>query len=301
MYYKPAEYKQIHSISQVFSNLEVSKEIEFCSNFFTKENTENFFRLLGIELPSKIEDIVFNMSIPLGKNVKHPDVIIFFENGPIFYLEVMSQSNFGRWDQNHHEQLYLKKLKLQQIFEGVTTFAISFGEFEPCFIQEICDLDDTYGVELYFTDREYHTKLICGESKIKDSTKYKEKYKEFWFYVQSKVPHFKGLTPTEDSWWGIQRNGISIETWTSGKGLRTCIVFRGNSKKHFYFLEEDKEHIEKNYGVEFSENLQHPRITFNHHRATINDKSLWDESVEFINFSYKILTHLIKKELEIKF
>jgi hypothetical protein len=309
-FYKPIVKKNRHTIKEVFKNCDALQETDFCKKFFTLENCKNLFNLLEIELQSQISEISFENPIIVGKNTKRADILIYFENGEIFYIEVMSTANYGRWDQEHFEQTLLKRAQLSLDNLDLTTIMVSFGEFDSCFIDSICKMENTFGVELFFYNDEYDAKLVCSDKKKQQKNKTNENMFEFWSFVQPKVPYFEKLNPPKGSPWmgpqktlkSVQREGsLCLHTSSTSETLNTYLCFKKDAISTFQVLSEDCDRIESEYGVKFCANRKEPLIKITHTRPVLKDKALWSEGVEFINNSNETLNNLLMNEIDFQF
>lgn len=152
-----------HKLSEVFSAYECSRETEFVDKFFGEEEMNTILEACGL---SHIENIDRNIETPIsiGMATKRAD-LTFEDEGQLYYFEVMSQSQNGKWDNDHHEQFYLKSNRLKQDYEQVYSFAIAFKEFEAAYLNEFSKMEDSYAIHLRFTDQGYFADVYGIEDK----------------------------------------------------------------------------------------------------------------------------------------
>lgn len=152
-----------HKLSEVFSAYECSRETEFVDKFFGEEEMNTILEACGL---SHIENINRNIETPIsiGMATKRAD-LTFEDEGQLYYFEVMSQSQNGKWDNDHHEQFYLKSNRLKQDYEQVYSFAIAFKEFEAAYLNEFSKMEDSYAIHLRFTDQGYFADVYGIEDK----------------------------------------------------------------------------------------------------------------------------------------
>jgi len=300
--YKLLKTKEPHSIKEIFENFKVQNEKQFCRAWLTIEEATNFFSNSGFELPDKISEIKFDDSLKFGDGVLFPDVLIFFENDDVWYMEVMSTSNNGKWDNEHHKQFYIKKFRLSQMHPNLYSFAISFKPFDPCFSEEICDMENTFGVELIFNQDGYTSNVICKkEEQKKISSERDEKLLEFWTILQPKLkfPLSKpGKWDYVEKCVGDVRLGIKSNT----KSFYTYMNFKDETLGLYKSLVENKEKIEEKYNCSLT--LLENRV-YSHIQITsdpcIDDKANWPDATSFINKSLEILSKIAKEEFSINF
>ena len=152
-----------HKLSEVFSAYECSRETEFVDKFFGEEEMNTILEACGL---SHVENINRNIETPIsiGMATKRAD-LTFEDEGQLYYFEVMSQSQNGKWDNDHHEQFYLKSNRLKQDYEQVYSFAIAFKEFEAAYLNEFSKMEDSYAIHLRFTDQGYFADVYGIEDK----------------------------------------------------------------------------------------------------------------------------------------
>lgn len=154
-----------HPLEQVYGCYKSKVETEFVKNFFHREEISSILESCGFSTPPEISTEL-EFSVHIGHSKKRADLIFEHENS-IFYFEVMSQSGGGKWDDDHHQQLYLKSTRLGQLYENVYTFAIAFKEFDPCYLDEIQAMDNWFAIHLRFNDNGYFVDVYGVEEKKK--------------------------------------------------------------------------------------------------------------------------------------
>jgi len=140
-----------HSIGDVYSKWGVNKETEFVKKFFTEERINEILAACGLE---KIKDLnpIFEYPVEVGRSTKRADIVVRHDD-EFYYFEVMSSSQDGEWDQEHHEQFLQKSQILGLDGQRVHAFAIAFKEFHPDFRDQITMCPDAYAVDIKFDDR----------------------------------------------------------------------------------------------------------------------------------------------------
>ena len=152
-----------HTLAEVFSSYECNRETQFVEAFFGKEEMNTVIEACGL---SSIEDIDRKLETPItiGMATKRAD-LTFEDEGQMYYFEVMSQSQKGKWDNDHHEQFYLKSNRLKQDYEQVYSFAIAFKEFDAPYLNEFSKMEDSYAIHLRFNDQGYFADVYGIEEK----------------------------------------------------------------------------------------------------------------------------------------
>ena len=152
-----------HTLTDVFSAYECNRETQFVEAFFGKEEMNTVIEACGL---SSIEDIDRKLETPItiGMATKRAD-LTFEDEGQMYYFEVMSQSQKGKWDNDHHEQFYLKSNRLKQDYEQVYSFAIAFKEFDAPYLNEFSKIEDSYAIHLRFNDQGYFADVYGIEEK----------------------------------------------------------------------------------------------------------------------------------------
>lgn len=152
-----------HALADVFSAYECNRETQFVESFFGKEEMNTVIEACGL---SSIEDIDRKLETPItiGMATKRAD-LTFEDEGQMYYFEVMSQSQGGKWDNDHHEQFYLKSNRLKQDYEQVYSFAIAFKEFDAPYLNEFSKMEDSYAIHLRFNDQGYFADVYGIEEK----------------------------------------------------------------------------------------------------------------------------------------
>jgi hypothetical protein len=166
--YKKGITLENHSLDQIYERYKSRVETEFVKNFFQTEEIISILESCGFSPPSEILTEP-EFTVQIGHSKKRADLIFEHENS-VFYFEVMSQGGGGKWDDAHHEQFYLKSTRLSQIYENVYSFAISFKEFEPCYLEEIQAMDNWFAIHLRFNDSGYFVDVYGVEEKKKKQT-----------------------------------------------------------------------------------------------------------------------------------
>lgn len=157
-----------HSIDTVFSAYGATRETEFVEAFFGPEECGAILEACGL---GPVEDIKPQLEHPvqIGLATKRAD-LVFEDEGSLYYFEVMSQSGAGKWDNDHHEQFYLKSTRLKQQWDAVYSFAIAFKEFDPAYLDEFSKMEDSYAIHLRFNDQGYFADVYGVEEKRKKVT-----------------------------------------------------------------------------------------------------------------------------------
>lgn len=154
-----------HPLDQVYGRYKSRIETEFVKNFFQTEEISSILESCGFISPIEIS-CEPEFTVQIGHSKKRADLIFEHENSA-FYFEVMSQTGGGRWDDDHHQQFYLKSTRLSQIYENVYSFAIAFKEFDPCYLEEIQAMDNWFAIHLRFNDSGYYVDVYGVEEKKK--------------------------------------------------------------------------------------------------------------------------------------
>ena len=152
-----------HDLATVYSRYNAKHEPDFVEKFFRKEELTAIIEECGIPLPAEMRPKPEH-TVTLGKSSLRADLVIEDE-GTAYYFEVMSQLGGGRWDDDHHRQLYLKSTRMRQMYDEVHTFAVAFKEFDPCYLEEIQEMDDWYAIVLTFSDEGYKVNVYGSEEK----------------------------------------------------------------------------------------------------------------------------------------
>jgi hypothetical protein len=181
-----------HTLTDVFSAYECNRETQFVEAFFGKEEMNTVIEACGL---SNIEDIDRKLETPItiGMATKRAD-LTFEDEGQMYYFEVMSQSQKGKWDNDHHEQFYLKSNRLKQDYEQVYSFAIAFKEFDAPYLNEFSKMEDSYAIHLRFNDQGYFADVYGIEEKKEKVTVKLASLEELglkWMKVASSEMGFK--------------------------------------------------------------------------------------------------------------
>ena len=181
-----------HALTDVFSAYGCNRETQFVEAFFGKEEMNTVIEACGL---SNIEDIDRKLETPItiGMATKRAD-LTFEDEGQMYYFEVMSQSQKGKWDNDHHEQFYLKSNRLKQDYEQVYSFAIAFKEFDAPYLNEFSKMEDSYAIHLRFNDQGYFADVYGIEEKKEKVTVKLASLEELglkWMKVASSEMGFK--------------------------------------------------------------------------------------------------------------
>ena len=153
-----------HPIDEVFSAYGVNRETAFVEEFFGNDEMNDIIEACGLQRVDKI-DRDLETPISIGMATKRAD-LTFEDEGQFYYFEVMSQSQRGKWDNDHHEQFYLKSTRLKQQYDQVYSFAIAFKEFDPAYLEEFSKMEDSYAIHLRFNDQGYFADVYGVEEKL---------------------------------------------------------------------------------------------------------------------------------------
>lgn len=152
-----------HDLETIMSAYDAAGEVDFVKTFFGEEEINTILEECGL---TPVENIKAQLEYPvqIGLATKRADLV--FENeGSLYYLEVMSKSHKGKWDNDHHEQFYLKSARLKQQHDDVYSFAIAFKEFDAAYLEEFSKMEDSYAIHLRFTDQGYFADVYGIEEK----------------------------------------------------------------------------------------------------------------------------------------
>ena len=283
-----------HSVNQIFENYGVKNEVDFVKDFFSEE--ENIMSIItecGLEKPQTIEEFVFEYPVKLGISSYRADLFVKTDVFS-YYFEVMSKANKGIWDQDHHQQFILKNTKLNQMYDNVKSFAISFGEFDPRFSEDICLMNNTFGVHLSFTDQGYKVNVVCKEQKTIQNNVNNDLCRQFWTRA---LPEIKKATTLYNTL-NITQNTFVSKTLNKVVGINSVIsqsfvrieVYIDRQEKYlnkevFNMLISNKEPIEKELGYELSweilEDKNASRISIQQN-GDYRNKDQWSEMIDFI-------------------
>jgi hypothetical protein len=164
--YKKGIKLEDHSLEQVFRTLGVSKETEFVDKFFGQDEIQTILESCGLSVDTPIERTLEH-KVRIGQfTVKRAD-LTFTSEDQLYYFEVMSQSGGGRWDDEHHMQIMIKRTRLGLEYgaENVHTFAIAFNEFDTSYLSEIQLMENAYAIHLRFNDNGYYADVYGVEDK----------------------------------------------------------------------------------------------------------------------------------------
>ena len=215
-----------HTLTDVFSAYECNRETQFVEAFFGKEEMNTVIEACGL---SSIEDIDRKLETPItiGMATKRAD-LTFEDEGQMYYFEVMSQSQKGKWDNDHHEQFYLKSNRLKQDYEQVYSFAIAFKEFDAPYLNEFSKMEDSYAIHLRFNDQGYFADVYgIEEKKEKVSVKLAslEELGLKWMKVASSEMGFKNRKE-------LPHRSRYLYIGKAYTGSRLCIEWVINQKNH---------------------------------------------------------------------
>ena len=170
-HFKKKEKTPELELNEVFDVVTAKNERDFVRKFFSEKQTKSVLEECGITLPDEEFEILFDDSLRIGKTTLFPDVLLKV-GSQVFYLEVMSQKNGGRWDDDHHQQLILKKTALELIYDEVYTFAVAFKEFDYEYQELFTKLENCYALQLIFdVKKEYTVNVVGLEEKKKKYSK----------------------------------------------------------------------------------------------------------------------------------
>jgi len=153
-----------HDLQTIYSRYGASQETEFVDKFFLVDEITTVLENCGVPIPEEIERDLEHR-IKIGYSTKRADLVFEGPDDSVYYFEVMSQSYNGKWDDDHHQQFYLKSTRLSQIYETVHSFAISFKEFDPAYLEEFQQMDNWYAIHLRFNDGGYYADVYGVEAK----------------------------------------------------------------------------------------------------------------------------------------
>ena len=184
MIFKKKEKIPLLSLTEVYEKLKVENEVEFVKKFFTQTELIKILEDCGIEMLNENIDVQYGDSIKMGKSTLFPDILLSIGD-QIFYFEVMSQTAGGRWDDDHHRQLILKRASLE-VTNGpeVMCFAVAFKEFDIEYQQFFTELDNCYGMHISFDQSNEYSIDVLGldmkkekyDNKVSDANKVCEKW-----------------------------------------------------------------------------------------------------------------------------
>jgi hypothetical protein len=170
-HFKKKEKTEELQLNEVFDIVAAKNERDFVRKFFSERQIKTILEECGITLPDEEVEILFDDSLRIGKSTLFPDVLLKV-GSQVFYLEVMSQKNGGRWDDDHHQQLILKKTALELIYDEVYTFAVAFKEFDYEYQELFTKLENCYALQLIFdVQKEYTVNVVGLEEKKKKYSK----------------------------------------------------------------------------------------------------------------------------------
>lgn len=196
MVFKKKEKIPLLSLSEVYEKLKVENEVEFVKKFFTQNELIKILEDCGIEMLNENIDVQYDDSIKMGKSTLFPDILLSIGD-QIFYFEVMSQKDGGRWDDDHHRQLILKRASLE-VTNGpeVMCFAVAFKEFDIEYQQFFTELDNCYGMHISFDQSNEYSIDVLGldmkkekyDNKVSEANKICEKW--FTKLIENKLECF---------------------------------------------------------------------------------------------------------------
>jgi hypothetical protein len=297
-----------HTLKQIFENYAVTKEVEFVKTFFSEENIMNIISECGLEKPERLEDFVFEYPVKFGISSYRADLVVESESS-CYYFEVMSTSNKGVWDQDHHLQFFLKHTKLNQMYDDVKSFAVSFGEFDPRFSEEICKMENTFGVHLEFTDYGFKINVICKEQKKVQQNLHNELCLEFWGRTLQNIKKtssfFNNSNPTTGKWISKTVKKVAkINSVVSGSYVRLEVYIdrqtKDMNKEVYHKLLMNKEKIENELGYQLNwEILDHSdcsRISISQD-GDFRNKEKWNDMIEFLSLNVENFQKTFSKYL----
>ena len=282
-----------HDLKKIYENYGVTREVDFVREFFQEQEISNIILESCGEKPQIIEEIHYEYPVRFGLSSLRADCFVTTDKGS-YYFEVMSMSNKGKWDQEHHQQFFIKHTKLKQIFEDVRSFAIGFGEFESCFVDEICNMENTFAVELNFNDYGYNTSVYCKEQKQEQLNKDGEFCREFWSHALPELKKHSSVyanhNPTQNQFISGGLKKVAGINSVIGKSFVRLEVYldrlsKEENKELFDKLLMNKDEIENELGLslkwEVLESKKSSRISLQS-EGNFTDKDQWVSMIGFL-------------------
>ena len=249
--YKRGEAIQDHTLKEVYERYGASQETEFVQKFFKDSEIQAILENCGVDVHDVITSELEH-PVQIGYSNKRADLVCQGEDGAVYYFEVMSQSYAGKWDDDHHQQFYLKSTRLGQLHETVYSFAIGFKEFDPRYLEEFQKMDNWYAIHLRFNDHGYFPDVYGVEEKKQKNAvrniekealglKYLEVAKEFGYSLRKDVPVYANYLLIGKGYEGNKK--VGIEWVLSSRAGRIGIKLTGRLYKlpQFKSLNENAE------------------------------------------------------------
>jgi len=194
--YKKGDIIEDHLLSSVYGAYNVNKETEFVKSFFGKDEVNTILEACGL---SPLEDFnpIYEKNIMVGLSPMRADLLFELDN-TIYYFEIMSQSNNGKWDNDHHKQMILKQTILSLDYD-VYTFSVAFKEFEPAYIEQINNMENNFAIHLRFNDNGYFADVYGAEEKKREvsiASKARNDIGIKWLEIASSKMGFKNRKET---------------------------------------------------------------------------------------------------------
>ena len=164
--YKKGNRLEDHALIDVIKAYGAKGEVEFVDKFFGEEEMNSILEACNFS-PLQDIDRSLEYKVRIGTSTTKRADLTFQHEDELFYFEVMSQSNNGKWDDDHHYQILgkTKKLELEYGYGNVHTFAIAFKEFDAAYLEDIQKMDNGYAVHLRFNDSGYYADVYGAEEK----------------------------------------------------------------------------------------------------------------------------------------
>jgi hypothetical protein len=256
------------SLSTVLENYKCKGEVDFVKTFFQKEEINSLLESCGLPiLPTG--EIEYEYPIKVGNNIKRADLLIKSDDSA-FYVEVMSKSNDGKWDNSHHEQFIIKNFKLSKEFDSLFSFAISFQEFDPCFLDEISKEDNWFAIHLRFNNGEYSYDVYGVEEKKKKVAEFNEDKNKLGLELMSYFKS-KGILRREEIY---SQNYIYVGQGNHRKGIEYSMgslpnrigikLYGGLYSNEFKWLADDIDSLLKHFKFHF------PTLNFSLRKNTLH-------------------------------
>lgn len=227
--YKRGKSYDPHSLDKVFSAYGASRETEFVKSFFDDNEIDAILNICGLPSAQFGADKSLEEKVYVGTAAKRADLIVKDED-TIYYFEVMSQLNGGKWDNDHHEQFLLKTMKLALSYgeDNVHSFAVAFKEFDAPYLEDIQRMENGYAVHLRFDDTGWYPDVYGIEEKEKKKREVNDSIEERgkkWLDLTASKLNFKNRKDT------VERNRY-LYIGKAFKGVRMGIELALNSREN---------------------------------------------------------------------
>jgi hypothetical protein len=228
MVFKKKEKIPLLLLAEVYKKIGIENEKQFVRKFFTQNVLIEILEDCGIEISDEDIDIQYDYSLKFGKGTIYPDILLSIGD-QTFYFEVMSQTNGGGWDDDHHRQLAVKKQALEVEYGcEIMCFAVAFKEFDTEYQPFFKEIDNCYGMHISFDQSNEYSIDVLGldmkkekyDNKVSDANKVCEKW--------SKILSENGLECIPEKIWKSYSN--------IGKPYN-------GSKRHVQFLFKNKDKL----------------------------------------------------------